>query len=102
MDTIFEGEVCARTHYKGKPMTFEAMRCCLGHEMGHMFGLPDAAGKDGDALMGPLNLSRPVDGPNESEVETVRHIRQDASEIEKLALAKSGEQLIIELDGSHR
>ena len=100
----FEGQVFARTHCKGKPMPFAAMRCCLGHEMGHMFGLPDAHpnAKDDDALMGPLNLGRPVSGPNETEVETVRHIRQDASEIERLAGTKTENQIIVELDGSHR
>ncbi|RYG88336.1 hypothetical protein EON77_00770 [bacterium] len=100
---VFEGQVFARTQYKGRPMRFEAMHCCLGHEMGHMFGLPDAASrKSGDAIMGMLNLSRPVESPNEAEVETVRNIRSDAGDIERAALAMGEQhQEILELDGTH-
>lgn len=100
---VFEGQVFARTQFKGRPMRFEAMHCCLGHEMGHMFGLPDAASRNsGDAIMGMLNLGRPVESPNEAEIETVRNIRTDAGDIERAALG-TGEQHqeIMELDGTH-
>lgn len=100
----FEGQVHARTQFRGKPMSFEAMRCCLGHEMGHMFGLPDGVGKDPaghEAIMGPLKLARPTNGPNETEIETVRNIRKDAGEIERLVATGIDRQAILELDGTH-
>ena len=101
---MFEGEIFARTQYKGRAMSVDAMRCCLGHEMGHMFGLPDANGKDGEgreAIMGPLNIARPVTQPNGNEVETVRNIRQDATEIARLSMSGEQHQTILELDGTH-
>ena len=104
----FEGHVSARTMYAGKPMTFEMMRCCLGHEMGHMFGLPDHDPNDQSdegsrAIMGPLDVRNPVAAPDETEVETVRHIREDAAGFgatELKALDGTEHQLILELDGT--
>ncbi len=102
---LFEGYVYARTTYRGRPMTFEAMRCCLGHEMGHMFGLPDHDASDtgARAIMGPLDVRNPVARPDDEEIETVRHIREDAGAFTRIASGSSADgaehQLILELDG---
>jgi hypothetical protein len=77
---LFEADIHLRTtDPKGRELKWEAMRHTCGHEMGHMFGLDDVS--QVGMLMGPLDLRRPVKQPNESEIETVKAIREEATNI---------------------
>jgi predicted Zn-dependent protease len=77
---VFEADIHLRTtDPKGRELKWEAMRHTCGHEMGHMFGLDDV--NQIGMLMGPLDIRKPVKAPNESEVETVKAIREEAQSI---------------------
>jgi hypothetical protein len=77
---VFEADIFLRTtDPKGRELKWEAMRHTCGHEMGHMFGLDDV--NQIGMLMGPLDLRRPVKAPNEAEIETVKAIREEATNI---------------------
>lgn len=77
---IFDADIHLRTtDPKGRLMKANAMRHTCGHEMGHVFGLDDVA--QVGVLMGPLDLRKPVAKPTEAEIETVKAIREEASQI---------------------
>lgn len=61
------------------PMPAGAIRHTVTHEMGHVFGLEDT--DHVGELMGPLNLSHPLTGPQDHEAAAVRAVRNQALEI---------------------
>ncbi len=69
----------------GTPMTAAQVRHAALHELGHVLGLADS--NHGGEVMGPLDLSRPVARPAQAEVDELRRLRRDASDIRNLALA---------------
>lgn len=68
----------------GVPMTMPQVRHAALHELGHVLGLADSK-RVGDA-MGPLDLSRPVARPDQSEVDELRCLRREALQIRGAAL----------------
>ncbi len=74
------GDVQVRTaRPDGSPMPMRAMRNTVLHEMGHLLGLDDSS-REGEA-MGPLDVSRPVSTPTDTEAATVRSLRAEAERI---------------------
>jgi predicted Zn-dependent protease len=69
-----------------KPMSLEAMRHEIMHEIGHVLGLEDCD-NSGD-IMGPLDMSKPVAAPRPYEVQAVLDIRRHASRIRREARAQ--------------
>jgi len=59
----------------GKPMSIDQMRHAVMHEFGHVLGLDDSP-KLGD-VMGPLDLSKPVNGPKGDEVDQLKRLRAE-------------------------
>jgi hypothetical protein len=72
---------------EGKRMPAVAMRHAAMHELGHVLGLDDSP-NEGD-VMGPLDVENPVSAPTPLEIETVRSLRAEASQILDKAAAES-------------
>jgi hypothetical protein len=70
-----------------KAMPMESMRHEMMHEIGHVLGLEDT--ESTGAIMGPLDMNRPVSRPLPHEVKAVWDIRLEASRIRKDALAQT-------------
>ncbi|MEZ0325988.1 MAG: matrixin family metalloprotease [Fimbriimonas sp.] len=69
-----------------KSMPMESMRHELMHEIGHVLGLEDTDSTG--AIMGPLDMNKPISRPLPHEVKAVWDIRVQASKIRQEALAQ--------------
>jgi len=67
-------------------LSFEAMRQETEHEFGHVLGLDDSDHL-GD-LMGLFDINHLVTGPRDYEIQAVRNLRNEASQIKADALAR--------------
>lgn len=86
-DVSFKGDLQIRTiNLDGKAMPTECVRHEIAHELGHILGLEDSE-RTGD-LMGPLDVSHPVAGPQPYEADAVKQLRADARRVRMDALAK--------------
>jgi predicted Zn-dependent protease len=86
----FTSEMLVRvTMPDGRSMPNDAIRHTVTHEMGHVFGLEDTD-RIGE-LMGPLNLSHPLNRPEPHEIAAVLAVRAQAQQIKTRA-----EQLIVQ------
>lgn len=83
----FKSDLQIRTiNLDGQPMPLECVRHEIAHEMGHILGLEDS--ESPRDLMGPLDVSRPVMGPQSYEVDAVRQLRSEARRLRTDALGK--------------
>ncbi len=69
-----------------KAMPMESMRHEIMHEIGHVLGLEDTHSTG--AIMGPLDMNRPVARPLPHEVKAVWDIRVQATKIRQEAMAQ--------------
>jgi predicted Zn-dependent protease len=65
----------------GRPLSFEQLRACAAHELGHVLGLDDSR-HSGD-LMGPMDFNRPAVYIRPEEVAGLLTARQEASAIRR-------------------
>jgi hypothetical protein len=68
------------------PMPMQAMRQATEHELGHVFGLEDSP-RIGD-IMGQFDITHPVQGPKDYEIQAVKALREDARKVKLAADAK--------------
>ncbi len=87
VETAFKADVQIRARdLSFAPMSYEAMRQETEHELGHILGLEDSE-HQGD-LMGALDISHPVNGPRDYEVDAVRSLRDEAKQVKADAIAR--------------
>ena len=65
----------------GRPLSFEQLRACAAHELGHVLGLDDSP-NNGD-LMGRMDFNRPATFIRSEEVSMLIDARQEASAIRR-------------------
>jgi predicted Zn-dependent protease len=70
----------------GELMPLECVRHEVAHEVGHVLGLDDS-NTTGD-LMGPLDINRPVGGPQPHEAAVIKRLRDEAHKLRADALSK--------------
>jgi predicted Zn-dependent protease len=76
----------------GGPMSREAMRHAIMHELGHVLGLEDSR-RVGD-VMGPLDFRRPAPSPTAAEANAVRAVREQARDIRRTALRATADRAL--------
>jgi hypothetical protein len=87
---VFTADVQVRMQKpNGGALSFEQLRACAAHELGHVLGLDDSS-NSGD-LMGPMNFNRPAIFIRADEVAGLLMARQEASAIRR-SLYKTSER----------
>lgn len=77
---VLTADVQVRTFQpSGIPMTFDQVRACIAHELGHVLGLDDSA-SEGD-IMAPMNLKRPAVSIRPEEIRSLVSAREEAAKI---------------------
>lgn len=73
-----------------QPLTFEQLRACAAHELGHVLGLDESP--TGRGIMGPMNAKNPVLSIRPEDVAALLGARREAQQIQREFRSLMGKQ----------